>query len=143
MFIYMKFKSLNKEQRLSATFRGKHLLVLAGAGTGKTTTIISRVAWLLEQGVQASRIKIISFTKKSASDIASRAQSLIGSGNGCTVQGSTFHGWCLEIIRTYPAVFGMQNWNVIDTDDQESVFRHILSEPEYTNPLLVSRPHHS
>lgn len=127
----MEFKSLNKEQRLSATFRGKHLLVLAGAGTGKTTTIISRVAWLLEQGVQTSRIKIISFTKKSASDIASRAQSLLGSGTGFTVQGSTFHGWCLEIIRTYPAVFGMQNWNVIDADDQESVFRQILSEPEY------------
>lgn len=130
-FKYMDFKSLNKEQIQSVTFSGRHLLVLAGAGTGKTTTIVSRVAWLLEQGVQPSRIKIISFTKKSASDIALRAQTSLSSGLSCHVQGSTFHGWCLEIIRSFPDVFSMQNWSVIDTDDQESAFRQIMDEPEF------------
>lgn len=127
----MELKSLNREQRQAVTFSGRHLLVLAGAGTGKTTTIISRVAWLIGHDVQPSRIKIISFTKKSASDIALRAQSSLGIDVRYAVQGSTFHGWCLEIIRSFPNVFGMQHWSVIDTDDQESVLRQILDEPAF------------
>jgi len=64
--------SLNEEQRKAVQFEGKHLLVLAGAGTGKTRTIISRAMYLMDKGVQPSRIIIVSFTKKSANEIANR-----------------------------------------------------------------------
>ena len=68
----MDFSLLNKEQLAAATFSGKHLLVLAGAGTGKTRTIIARAIYLIDNGVQANRIKILSFTRKSAQEIVDR-----------------------------------------------------------------------
>ena len=56
----MQLNKINKEQRRAVTYLGKHLLLLAGAGTGKTTTIVSRAAWLIENGISPPRIKIIS-----------------------------------------------------------------------------------
>lgn len=64
--------SLNEQQRYASTFRGRHLLVLAGAGTGKTRTIIARAKWLINSGVQPQRILILSFTRKSAREIVER-----------------------------------------------------------------------
>ena len=70
----MNLKDLNESQRKAVTFQGKHLLVLAGAGTGKTKTIISRAAYLISQGVSPSKIQILTFTKRSASEIVSRVK---------------------------------------------------------------------
>lgn len=123
----MDLKKLNKEQERAVRFDGKHLLVLAGAGTGKTATIVARAAWLINNGISPTRIKIISFTKKSANEIASRTTNLLTSeGVKSPSQGATFHGWCLEIIRSNPAAFSMSKWTVIDVDDQEVIMRHIL-----------------
>ena len=130
----MQLNKINKEQRRAVTYLGKHLLLLAGAGTGKTTTIVSRAAWLIENGISPARIKIVSFTKKSASEIALRAEKLlIGSGIKKSPQGATFHGWCLEIIRSNPSFFDMSRWTVIDVDDQEVIMKHILDK--YTPQL--------
>lgn len=63
---------LNESQKKAATFKGKHLLVLAGAGTGKTKTIVARAEHLLNNGVEANKIVILSFTRKSAREIAER-----------------------------------------------------------------------
>ena len=68
----MDFEKLNSQQYQAATFEGKHLLVLAGAGTGKTRTIIARAIYLLQNGTDPHRIKILSFTRKSAQEIAER-----------------------------------------------------------------------
>lgn len=123
----MNAKKLNKEQEKAIKFEGKHLLLLAGAGTGKTTTIVSRAAWLITNGIEPIRLKIISFTKKSANEIATRtADLLMHAGIKSPSQGATFHGWCLEIIRSNPAFFNMSKWTVIDTDDQEVIMKHIL-----------------
>lgn len=118
---------LNKEQEQAVTYKGKHLLLLAGAGTGKTATIISRAAWLINNEINPSRIKIISFTKKSANEIATRTANLLTNANiKSPTQGATFHGWCLEIIRSNPGSFDMSKWTVIDVDDQEVIMKHIL-----------------
>lgn len=118
---------LNKEQKKAVEFDGKHLLLLAGAGTGKTATIVSRAVWLINNGIDPMRLKIISFTKKSANEIAARtANRLMSEGIKSSSQGATFHGWCLEIIRSNPSFFNMSNWTVIDTDDQEVIMKHIL-----------------
>lgn len=131
----MDFKKLNKEQKRAVKFDGKHLLLLAGAGTGKTATIVSRAAWLIENGIAPSRIKIISFTKKSANEIASRTASMLAStGAKSPSQGATFHGWCLEIIRSNPAYFHRNTWTVIDTDDQEIIIKHILADKTHCLP---------
>src|SRR5206468_4586965 len=79
MFLYMFDESavldgLNEQQRRAATQQGGPLLVLAGAGTGKTRTLVARAAWLHgSQGVPASRILLLTFTRRAASDMLARA----------------------------------------------------------------------
>src|SRR6202047_3089477 len=69
-------RELNAEQRIAVTHAGGPLLILAGAGTGKTTTLCSRVAWLLSEGVPAERILLLTFTRRAAREMIERAQGL-------------------------------------------------------------------
>ncbi|MBQ3070670.1 MAG: ATP-dependent helicase [Tidjanibacter sp.] len=117
----MDFDNLNKEQLAAATYNGKHLLVLAGAGTGKTRTIIARALHLISTGVQPTRIKILSFTKKSAQEIANRIK-IEGSKmtEAKQVSGSTFHSWCMDLITRYGSAFGLEGYSCIDEEDRES-----------------------
>ena len=100
--------TLNPQQRAAAEYRGRNLLVLAGAGTGKTRTIIARARHLLRRGVNPSRILILSFTRKSAREIVDRLQSALP-GRDDELKGRTFHSWCMEMIE--------QNHEVIDVGD--------------------------
>lgn len=125
----MYLNKINKEQKAAVTYTGNHLLLLAGAGTGKTTTIVSRAAWLINKGSNPERIKIISFTKKSANEIALRTKKALDELNiQKSIQGATFHGWCLEIIRSNPSFFNMNKWTIIDVDDQEVIMKHIIAK---------------
>ena len=89
-------EELNDEQRRAATHDGGPLLVLAGAGTGKTGTLVARAAWLRSQGIQASRILLLTFTRRAADDMLARVASLaerIGAedAGGDRICGGTFH----------------------------------------------------
>lgn len=87
--------TLNEYQKKSAEYKGKHLLVLAGAGTGKTKTIIARAEYLIKSGIQPNRIAILSFTRKSAQEIVERIKaSVSGQFNASSISGRTFHSWC-------------------------------------------------
>lgn len=123
----MDFSLLNIEQLAAATYSGKHLLVLAGAGTGKTRTIIARAIHLISNGVQPERIKILSFTRKSAQEIVHRIK-IESSGNNSArgLNGSTFHAWCMELIQHYPKAFGLEGFSCIDDDDQETAFKLVM-----------------
>ena len=81
---------LNQEQRLAAAHPGGPLLILAGAGTGKTRTLVARAAWLCEQGVQPGRILLLTFTRRAADDMLSRAAPRARSASG-RINGGTFH----------------------------------------------------
>lgn len=120
----MDFEKLNKQQMAAATYNGKHLLVLAGAGTGKTRTIIARAIHLISNKVNPNRIKILSFTKKSAQEIATRIK--IEGHNipeAKQISGSTFHSWCMELITRYGEAFGLEGYSCIDEDDRESAIK--------------------
>ena len=95
---------LNPEQRRAATHAGEGpLLILAGAGSGKTLTLSSRVAWLVSQGVPAERILLLSFTRRAARTMVSRTKGLLeraGIASGSIV-GGTFHSVAWRLIRTY------------------------------------------
>src|SRR5437660_9895390 len=87
---------LNDEQRAAAAHQGGALLVLAGAGTGKTRTLVARAAWLRgAQDVPASRILLLTFTRRAASDMLARAnagaEGAAGEGAGGKIWGGTFH----------------------------------------------------
>lgn len=114
--------SLNQHQRSAATINNQHALVLAGAGSGKTKTIVSRAAYLIAQGVPAHRIQILTFTRRSASEIVVRVKNHLGD-QASQLRASTFHTWCISLIRRAPAVFGAKGFSVIDRDDQIQLFR--------------------
>ncbi|MEW6996249.1 ATP-dependent helicase [Colwelliaceae bacterium BS250] len=113
---------LNEKQKKAATLPHTHALVLAGAGTGKTKTIIARAAYLISQGVLPQKIQILTFTRKSASEIVSRVKSHIGD-KAQGLRASTFHTWCMSLIRKAPRIFGGKGYSVIDKDDQLQLFK--------------------
>lgn len=120
--------NLNAEQKYSATYNGKHLLVLAGAGTGKTRTIIARAKYLIQRGVCPKRILILSFTRKAANEIVERIKMEMPETQSEGLQGSTFHSWCMSIIKNHPHIFPQANYTLLDEEDQESCFRLICDK---------------
>lgn len=116
------FNELNPQQYAAATFEGRNLLVLAGAGTGKTRTIIARAKYLLEKGVAPQRLLILSFTRKSAKEIVTRLQASTQK-DARQLRGQTFHSWCMEMIEQNPGIFNFGKFTVIDEEDRESAFR--------------------
>ncbi len=130
----MNIEKLNSSQRKAVEYNGKHLLVLAGAGTGKTHTIVNRAAYLIAKGVQGKRIQILSFTRKSASEIVERVNSKFrDSKDAKQLNGSTFHAWCMNIIKANPKVFKVSDYTVIDKEDQLGIFKLICGR----NPKVI------
>ena len=126
----MKLDDLNESQKKAVRFNGKHLLVLAGAGTGKTKTIVSRAAYLISLGVSPSKIQILTFTKRSASEIVSRVKASLPSNQAQTLNGSTFHSWCNQLLTKYPNLFGTKSFTVIDEDDQISIMKIVCGKKD-------------
>jgi len=108
---------LNDEQRTAAAHPGGPLLVLAGAGTGKTRTLVARAAWLCEQGVPAPRILLLTFTRRAADDMLSRAAACARPAGG-RITGGTFHAIAHRIIRQHAESFALPpRFTVIDPGD--------------------------
>ena len=113
---------LNEEQRRAVTHQGGPLLVLAGAGTGKTRTLVARAAWLRgAQGVPASRILLLTFTRRAASDMLARAEA--GSGGGSErICGGTFHAIAHKIIRQHAESFSLTpQFTILDPGDTADI----------------------
>ncbi|AMV34772.1 ATP-dependent DNA helicase PcrA [Pirellula sp. SH-Sr6A] len=113
---------LNESQRAAATLPSQHAMVIAGAGCGKTKTIVARAAYLISKGVPPQRIQILTFTRRSASEVVHRVRSHLGD-TAKGLQASTFHSWCMNVIRMAPEAFGCQGFSVIDREDQMQMFK--------------------
>jgi DNA helicase-2/ATP-dependent DNA helicase PcrA len=115
-------EALNDEQRAAATHPGGPLLVLAGAGTGKTTTVAARVAWLVDEGAAAERVLLVTFTRRAAREMVGRARSYLGrSPNGRhagKVVGGTFHSVAHRFVRRHAALLGLPpGFGILDAGD--------------------------
>ncbi|MBF7692224.1 ATP-dependent helicase [Acinetobacter pollinis] len=113
---------LNDQQHQAATTTAQNCLVLAGAGCGKTKTIVARAAYLISQGIPANQIQILTFTRRAASEIVTRVEQYLGtSAQG--LRASTFHTFCMYLLRRNRQAFGLENFSIIDRDDQIMIFR--------------------
>ena len=100
---------LNKAQRAAATHINGYYLILAGAGTGKTKTLVSRVAYMLDNGVNGSNILLLTFTNKAAQEMKDRVCKLVGQALGNNVTATTFHSFCARFLREYARFVGYSN----------------------------------
>ena len=130
---------LNPQQHAAATTQAQHCLVLAGAGCGKTKTIVARAAYLIEQGVPANQIQILTFTRRSASEIVARVELALGE-QAQGLRASTFHTFCMYLLRRVPKAFGLEQFSIIDRDDQLMMFRLIRGKDDKKNPNQLPKP---
>jgi DNA helicase II / ATP-dependent DNA helicase PcrA len=111
---------LNPQQRAAVTHTGSPLLVIAGAGTGKTTTLCARVAWLQSEGVPAERMLLLTFTRRAAREMVQRARGMsqrATSGQG-RILGGTFHSVAQRMIRVHASSLGLDGgFGVLDASD--------------------------
>ena len=124
-------KALNPEQARAVTTTEGPLLILAGAGSGKTRVLAHRIAYLVGvKDVPPWRILAVTFTNKAASELRDRIISLVGEG-GREVQAGTFHSLCARVLRQDGTAIGIDRRFVIyDTDDQQALMKQILREQD-------------
>ncbi|MGH2399402.1 MAG: ATP-dependent helicase, partial [bacterium] len=117
---------LNPPQREAVTHAGGPLLILAGAGSGKTRVLAYRVAYLLREGVAPSAILAVTFTNKAANEMRARVDRLVGPV-ARSVWIGTFHHICGRILRRHGDRIGIgKNFLIYDDDDQRSVMREVI-----------------
>lgn len=123
---------LNPEQKTAVLHVDGPLLILAGAGSGKTNTMSHRIAYMIaERGIPAGRILGLSFTNKAAAELKERVKGMITKSAGAKAsQGlviSTFHSLCVRILREYaPRVGYTSQFSILDPNDQVSIVKEIL-----------------
>ena len=114
---------LNPQQAAAATHGDGPLLIIAGAGTGKTRTLVYRVAHLIDRGVPAERILLLTFTRRAAQEMLSRAERLVGS-NSKRVHGGTFHATAHRLLRKYGPAAGLpKDFSIMDQSDSADLMQ--------------------
>ena len=120
---------LNPQQQLAVKTTDGPLLLMAGAGSGKTRVLTHRIGYLMvEKGVNPYNILAITFTNKAAREMRERIQGLMG-GAANDIWISTFHSMCVRILRRDIDRLGLsRNFTILDSGDQQSVIKNILKE---------------
>ena len=137
----MNLDNLNKQQKEAVTHIDGPMLVLAGAGSGKTKVLTSRIAYLIENGVNPRNILAITFTNKAAKEMKDRVINLIGSSANY-IQISTFHSLGLKMIKENYNILGYdKNFTILDSDDTLTVVKKIIKEmnlnPQFYNAKAI------
>jgi DNA helicase II / ATP-dependent DNA helicase PcrA len=131
--------SLNEQQRAAATYGDGPLLIIAGAGTGKTNTLAHRVAHLIATGVNPGRILLLTFTRRAAAEMTRRVQTILAASTkprgaapatvASRIWGGTFHAMANRILRLHSQPLGLGDaFTVIDRADAEDVMNDVRSE---------------
>jgi len=121
--------SLNAEQRAAVTLPAEHALILAGAGSGKTRVLTTRIAWLLQTGqVSPGGLLAVTFTNKAAREMMTRLQAMLP----VNVRGmwiGTFHGLCNRLLRAHHRTVGLPaTFQILDTQDQLSAIKRLCKQ---------------
>jgi DNA helicase II / ATP-dependent DNA helicase PcrA len=126
-------KELNEEQLAAVQAPDGPVLVIAAAGTGKTRTLVYRVAWLVEQGIDPRGILLLTFTNRAANEMLDRARALVGdSVSG--MWGGTFHHMANRILRRHGTSLGYRSdFTILDQDDARSLVKSCINELKLTD----------
>ena len=128
---------LNQAQMQAVQAPVGPLLVLAGAGTGKTRVVIARIAQLVRRGAAPTRILAVTFTNKAAKEMHARAGKLLGGNEGQRPEISTIHALCARILRRHAKTLGYpERFAIIDRGEQESIARKVLKELKVAEAVL-------
>src|SRR5678816_2381942 len=122
---------LNPQQAAAATHGDGPLLIIAGAGTGKTRTLVYRVAHLVDRGVSAERILLLTFTRRAAQEMLARAEKLVGA-NSRKVHGGTFHATAHRLLRRFGPAAGLaKDFTIMDQGDAADLMQLSRSQLGY------------
>lgn len=125
---------LNDAQRTAVTHEQGPLLVIAGAGSGKTRVITARIAYLIaHRQVTPHTIVALTFTNKAANEMKERIKKFIGSANSLPFVG-TFHAYCLWLLKKHT---GLETFSIIDADDQEKIIKGLLQRSAHGNKTNI------
>ncbi len=135
----MNLEGLNECQRSAVKYTDGSLLIIAGAGSGKTRVLTHRIAYLIEEcGVNPYNILAITFTNKAAAEMKERVDNITDCGNQVWV--STFHSTCVRILRRYIDRIGYNlNFTIYDTDDAKNVIKDICKRFNIDTKMLKER----
>src|SRR3954454_11795503 len=121
-------KELNAQQHAAVTALPGTALVIAGAGSGKTRTLIYRVAFLLEQGIPPERILLLTFTNKAAREMMRRVADLLGTEMSA-LWGGTFHSIGNRVLRRHAPLLGYQrDFSIMDREDAKDLLQACIDE---------------
>ena len=120
------YDTLNDKQQEAVYYTDGPLLILAGAGSGKTRVLTHRIAYLIEEkGINPWNILAITFTNKAAGEMRERVDKLVSLGSE-SVWVSTFHSMCVRILRRHIGLLGYDtNFTIYDTDDQKTLIKDV------------------
>lgn len=134
---FSKFKvnyasALNPAQLAAVLITEKPVLVIAGAGSGKTRVIVHRVSYLIEKGIDAQSILLLTFTRKASREMLKRVETLLHDKRVGNVTGGTFHSFAAFILRKYSNSLSLPaNFTIIDASDSEDIIDLIRTELKF------------
>ena len=133
-------EGLNKEQQEAVCHFNGPLLILAGAGSGKTRVLTNRIAWLIEEkGINPWNIMAITFTNKAAGEMRERVDRMVGFGAE-SVWVATFHSTCVRILRRYIERLGYAgNFTIYDADDQKTLMKDVCKQLKIDTKVYKER----
>ena len=134
------YDSLNEEQKKGVFTTEGPVLLLAGAGSGKTRVLTHRIAYLIDElGVNSYQIMAITFTNKAAGEMKERVERLVGMGAD-SIWVTTFHSTCVRILRRFADRLGYDNsFTIYDTDDQKSVMKDVCKHLQIDTKQMKER----
>lgn len=129
----LDLSKLNSGQREAVEFDEGPCLIIASAGTGKTTTLVNRVAYLIDKGVNEENILLLTFTNKAANEMKDRACKMLGKDT-LKLTACTYHSFCVNYLRKYAALLGINNnFTIIDSPDCCEVMKILKEERNFNN----------
>ena len=149
--------SLNERQREAVLATEGPVIVLAGAGSGKTKTLITRIAHLIQKGVEPQNIMAVTFTNKAAAEMKHRVEAALRGGMGdrghrwaqpwmgfssVLPEVSTFHSFCVKLLRAESHNIGFNRpFMIYDDDDVHSLLKKVLEEFDISSKNEIGRAH--